>query len=192
MRSFFFSILLIVLIYSGGYSQNKGLQKGEVPPELTYRSLAKNKIVSFKGDDFKDTVFLIDFWATWCAPCVESIPHLDSLIEKYKDKNVKFISITYEPRKLVEKFLIDHPLKSEVGLDDDFKIFRKYNAWAIPNIVMINSHGEIAGRIHPAHLTAEVINVLLKGGTPDLENTPENLFDPAKAEEYFRSYLKKK
>jgi hypothetical protein len=112
-------------------------------------------------------------------------------VEKYKEKNVKFISITYEPEKLVQKFLNDHPMKSDVGLDEDFRIFRSYNAWAIPNIVMINSKGEIAGRIHPNHLTAEVISTLLSGGIPDVENTPEDAFDPVKAEEYFRSYLKK-
>ncbi len=192
MKSFFFSILLFILFYSIGYTQERGLQKGEVPPELVYRSLSEDKIITYKGDDFKDTVFLIDFWATWCAPCIESIPHLDSLIEKYKDKKVKFISITYEPRKLVEKFLLDYPLKSEIGLDDDFVIFKRYNAWAIPNVIMINSKGEIAGRIHPANLTEEVINKLLRGEIPSLKNTPENLFDPAEAEEYFRSYLKKK
>jgi hypothetical protein len=50
---------------------------------------------------------------------------------KYKEKNEKLISITYEPEKLVQKFLNDHQMKSDVGLDEDFRIFRSYNAWAI-------------------------------------------------------------
>jgi hypothetical protein len=82
-------------------------------------------------------------------------------------------------------------MKSEVGLDEDFNMFRKYNGWAIPNIVMINSKGKIAGRIHPSHLTEEVINTLLSGNIPDVKNTSEDAFDPVEAEEYFRSYLKK-
>ncbi len=192
MKAFYFSLLILILLYSSIYPQKSGLHKGDVPPPLAYYSSAKDKIVAYKGDDFKNSVFLIDFRAAWCAPCIESIPHLDTLIQKYKNKNVKFISITYEPGKLVKKFLGDYPMKSDVGLDNDFKMFREYNAWAIPNIVMVNSKGKIAGRIHPEHLTGEVINTLLNGGIPDVKNTPENLFDPLKAEEYFRSYLKKK
>jgi thiol-disulfide isomerase/thioredoxin len=167
------------------------LEKGQVPPELAYYSLAKGKKIIYKGDDFKDNVFLIDFWATWCAPCIESIPHLNSFVEKYKGRGVKFISITYEPEKLVKKFLGDHPMKSDVGLDEDFYLFRSYNGWAVPNIVMINSKGKFSGRIHPNNLTDEVIETLLTGGIPEVKNTPEDAFDPIKAEEYFRSYLEK-
>ena len=82
-------------------------------------------------------------------------------------------------------------MKSDVGLDEDFKIFRSYNAWAIPNVVMINSKGKIAGRIHPTYLTREVIDVLLSGGIPDVKKTPEDAYDPVGAEEYFRSFLEK-
>ncbi len=94
-------------------------------------------------------------------------------------------------RKPVKEFLKDHPMKSEVALDDDFKMFRSYNAWAIPNVVMINSKGKIAGRIHPSRLTEEIIERLLNGGIPEVEQTPEDAFDPSGAEEYFRSFLEK-
>jgi thiol-disulfide isomerase/thioredoxin len=179
----------VILFYIVALAQERGLTIGQVPPELSYFSISENKIVAYKEEDFKDKDWLIDFWATWCGPCIESIPHLNKLEVEYKNKSVKFISITYEPENLTEKFLADHPMKSDVGLDDDFNMFRSYNAWAIPNVVMINSKGKIAGRIHPSRLTEEVIEALLKGGIPDVENTPEDAFDPAGAEEYFRSFL---
>lgn len=183
-----FSLFLYCMFLNA--QQNK-LAAGQTPPGFSYFSFSDNEIVTYGADNFYKTVFIIDFWATWCAPCIESIPHMNELVEKYKNKNVKFISITYEPGKLVSKFLEDHNMKSEVALDNDFKMFRSYNAWAIPNIVMINSNGKIAGRIHPNKLNENVIDVLLKGGIPQVENTPEDLFDPVKAEEYFRSFLKK-
>jgi thiol-disulfide isomerase/thioredoxin len=189
MRKLLYLFLILVIFCVSVYSQERGLQIGQGPPELVYFSLSENKTVTYKAEYFKDQVFLIDFWATWCGPCIESIPHLNELVVKYK--NVKFISITYEPVDLVNKFLKDHPMKSDVGLDNDFKIFRSYNAWAIPNVVMINSEGKIAGRIHPNNLTDDVINELLNGGIPKVKNTPEDAFDPAGAEEYFRSFLEK-
>jgi len=188
-KKFYCLFLVPALFCVSVYSQEKGLKIGQVPPELVYYSLSENKMVTYKEDDFKDKVILIDFWATWCGPCIESILHLNELVGKYK--NVKFFSITYEPENLVKEFIKMHPMKSDVGLDDDFKMFRSYNAWAIPNVVMINSKGNIAGRIHPTRLTDEVIEVLLNGGVPDVENTPEEAFDPAGAEKYFRSFLDK-
>ena len=189
MKAFLYCLLTPVLFYTAVFAQERGLHIGQTPPELVYFSLPGNKTVTYKEDDFKNKVFLIDFWATWCGPCIESIPHLNELVDKYK--NVKFISITYEPENLVKEFLKDHPMKSEVALDDDFKMFRSYNAWAIPNVVMINSKGKIAGRIHPSRLTEEIIEILLNGGVPDVEQTPEDAFDPSGAEEYFRSFLEK-
>ena len=183
--------LSLVLFNVQIYSQNYGLRIGQVPPELVYHSILEDETMNYSGNDFKNSVYLIDFWATWCAPCIESIPHLNELVEKYKNKNIRFISITYEPEKLASQFLEEHPMKSDVGLGEDFKIFRSYNAWAIPNVVMINSKGKIAGRIHPTYLTTEVIDVLLSGGIPDVRNTPEDAYDPVGAEEYFRSFLEK-
>ena len=191
MKAFLYLLLTLVLFYTAVLAQDRGLHIGQTPPELVYFSLPGNETVTYKEDDFKNKVFLIDFWATWCGPCIESIPHLNLLVEKLKDKNVKFISITYESENLVKEFLKDHPMKSEVALDDDFKMFKSYNAWAIPNVVMINSKGKIAGRINPSRLTEEIIELLLNGGVPYVEQTPEDAFDPAGAEEYFRSFLEK-
>jgi thiol-disulfide isomerase/thioredoxin len=124
-------LLLSLLLVTSSHSQNIQPTVGQAPPEFSYLSITKGEITSYKAEEFKNTVILIDFWATWCGPCIESIPHLNSLIEKYKGKNVKFISITYEPEKLVQKFLADHPMKSDVGLDEDFSMFRNFNAWGI-------------------------------------------------------------
>lgn len=186
---FVFSLLILAVVYL--FPQSTGLHVGQDPPLLYYTSLGSSASVRLDKEDMTKTVYLIDFWATWCAPCIESIPHIDSLIDEFKGKNVRFISITYEPSSLVKPFLLDHPLQSHVGIDTGFTMFRTYNAWAIPNIVMINSKGVIAGRIHPNKLNADVINDLLQGKIPDVPNTPENLFKPDEAEIYFRSFLTK-
>lgn len=168
----------------------KGLQKDQLLPTLEYITLDR-KSKEVKWSESQKEVYLIDFWATWCAPCVASIPHMDSLINKFKGEKVKFISITYEPANLVRAFLVKYPMKSEIGIDNDFSMFRLYNGWAIPNIVMVNSKGRFAGRIHPNQLNKEIINLLLEGKIPDVKNTKEDLFDPVKAEEYFKTFLEK-
>lgn len=58
----------------------------------------------------KDKVYVVEFWATWCPPCVASMPHLAQLQNKYRGQDVQVISVTDEPLELVNKFLPgDHP-----------------------------------------------------------------------------------
>jgi thiol-disulfide isomerase/thioredoxin len=52
-----------------------------------------------------DTVYVIEFWATWCGPCIASMPHLKETQEKYADKGVQLISISDEDLETVEEFL---------------------------------------------------------------------------------------
>ena len=52
-------------------------------------------------EDTRGKVVLIDFWATWCGPCVASLPHIKQLVEKYKDKDVLIVGVSCdEPRQL--------------------------------------------------------------------------------------------
>lgn len=171
-------------------AQSHFLKVGQLPPKVTYVSNSSSRTVTLPETEARGTVYLLDFWATWCAPCIASIPKMDSLVDVFRGRNVKFISVTYEPKLMVEKFLKKHPMKSEVALDTGFSMFRSYNAWAIPNIVMINAEGKIAGRIHPNRLTKNAIEELLEGKIPDVQQTREDLYEPEGAEKYFRSLMK--
>ena len=81
---------------------------GSVAPDLNVESwLSKGN-----GDRFPEVtkfeagkVYIVEFWATWCPPCVASMPHLSELQEKYEAKGVQVISITDEPLEEVSAFL---------------------------------------------------------------------------------------
>jgi thiol-disulfide isomerase/thioredoxin len=57
----------------------------------------------------KDKVYIVEFWATWCGPCVASMPHIVEMQKTYADKGVQIISISDEPKEVVEEFL-DRPV----------------------------------------------------------------------------------
>jgi len=192
LKFFYYSLCISVVAVTFLRAQQNHLHIGQLPPEISFHSFSNDKLNTINKNQLRKTVYILDFWATWCAPCIASIPHMDSLIEIFRERNVKFLSITYEPKRLVEKILRKHPMKSEIGLDQNFRMFRQSNAWAIPNIVMINSKGTIAGRIHPSKLTESVIEDLIAGRVPEVNNTPEDLFDSKQAETYFRSLMDKK
>lgn len=70
-----------------------------------------------------DTTYVVNFWATWCVPCVEELPNFEKLNAEYKDKKVKVLLVSIDFPKMVETkllpFVKEHNLKSEVLLLND-------------------------------------------------------------------------
>jgi len=97
-----------------------------------------------------DTTYVINFWATWCKPCVKELPDLEKLNEKYSGKKVKVILVSLDFKRQYETNLIPYvsknKLQSQVVLLDE----PDYNSWidkvdkswggAIPVTLVINNH----------------------------------------------------
>lgn len=70
-----------------------------------------------------DTLYIINFWATWCAPCIKEIPYFEEIGEMYKDENVKVFMVSLDFPDMVQNSLIPfmkkNNMKNEVLLLDD-------------------------------------------------------------------------
>ena len=70
-----------------------------------------------------DTLFLVNFWATWCVPCVKELPEFEKINEVYSDRKVKVLLVSLDnPRHMESRllpFIDKHKLKSEIVLLDD-------------------------------------------------------------------------
>ncbi len=145
-------------------SAEAGPQPGEAPPPITLeRLLQAPSDARASWDALEGEVVVLEFWATWCGPCVAAIPHLNKLAEKYEDKPVRFISITDEPREKIEAFLQKRPIKAWVGLDTDRSMHRDYGIKAIPHTVLIGLDGKVAAVTYPTAVTSAVLDNLLAG-----------------------------
>ena len=74
----------------------EGAKVGDQSPDFEYED-KDGKIYSLK--DFRGKYVLIDFWATYCAPCKKEIPYLEKIQEKFKKKNIFFVSIAIDLHK---------------------------------------------------------------------------------------------
>ena len=94
--------------------------------------------------DFKGKIVLIDFWATWCAPCEVSFPELDALAASFRDRQVEVLAVSEDQkRKNVDAFLAAHPHTMRVLLDARMTAADAFKVRAIPSAFIIDGDGRI-------------------------------------------------
>lgn len=94
--------------------------------------------------DFKGKVILIDFWATWCPFCRESIPILKSLYSDYKDKGFEVVGIAleYDGGKGLRRFAEEKNIPYTLLIGNE-KLATEYSAYGVPTRFLINREGKI-------------------------------------------------
>jgi uncharacterized protein (TIGR03435 family) len=137
---------------------------GESPPALSLAKLLQApEGAKTSWGNFKGKVVVLEFWATWCGPCVAAIPHLNDLADQFKDQPVQFIAITDEDEKAITPFLKRRPIHAWVGLDDNKSTFKRYGITGIPHTVVVDKKGKIAAITHPSGMSAQVLKDVLAG-----------------------------
>lgn len=121
-----------------------------IPPPL---DLYDAKGVRHVHDDYRGKVTLVNFWASWCGPCIEEIPSLNRLREKMEGRPFELISVDYaEERDRILEFLADVDVDFPVLLDTDGTVSAKWNVLVFPSTFVIGPDGRIAygvkGGIH--------------------------------------------
>jgi cytochrome c biogenesis protein CcmG, thiol:disulfide interchange protein DsbE len=98
--------------------------------------------------DFKGKVVVLNFWATWCPPCVEEAPALNHLQQRIASRGgvILGVSIDDDPDKY-EKFLKDFSVPFPTWRDPSAKVMHDYGTIMIPETYVIDRHGRIARKI---------------------------------------------
>lgn len=126
----------------------------EVKPELHVDKPAPDftlKLLdggTFTLSEHKGKVVVIDFWATWCGPCVAALPHMRALSETFAEEDVVFIGVSRDRKgqdKQVKNVLEQNAIPYPNGIDVD-NIGGAYGVRAIPNVLLIDRAGIVRSR----------------------------------------------
>ncbi len=151
-----------------GTAQAQDLKVGTDAPDLAHVEWIKGEPVS----EFKSgQIYILDFWATWCGPCVASIPHINELQQEYRDEGVHVIAVAIWPRpgmtptsEFVEKQ--GDKMDYRVAEDIDGKTAAAYMDAAgqggIPTVMVVGRDGAVQWIGHPMGLD-EVIGPIVEG-----------------------------
>ncbi len=135
----YFSLIVLVLFIIGGMAQAKDA------PNFKLKTLDGGE-VSFA--DYKGKVVLVNFWATWCPPCLAEMPDLNQLYVDYKDKGLQILGLTISSRpkdipKKVKQSGVTYPI-----LLDAEPVAAKFGGFgAIPQTFIIDKKGKIVHSI---------------------------------------------
>jgi peroxiredoxin len=100
---------------------------------------------SFRLSEQKGRVLVLDFWATWCGPCIQSMPEVERVTREFAAHGVRLVAVNLqESPKPIKAMLERQKLDLTVALDRDGSVAGKYGASAIPQTVVIDKDGNVA------------------------------------------------
>ncbi|MFK7888283.1 MAG: TlpA family protein disulfide reductase [Gammaproteobacteria bacterium] len=98
-------------------------------------------------DVHRGQVVLLDFWASWCAPCLRSFPWMEQMQSRYGSQGLVVIAVNVDrERAAAEKFLTDAQINFEVMLDGGIDLAKQFEVRAMPTSFVIGRDGKVAVR----------------------------------------------
>lgn len=158
------SLITLVAVLIGTPSLWAHPEKGmPAPPLDTLKLLQAPLGARADWESLKGKVVVLEFWATWCSPCVASLPHLNQIVESLDPAKFQFISIDDEDLKAVQTFLAKKKMSGWVGVDASGGVFGLYGVESRPTTIIVDGNGKIIAVTEIDSVSAADLQVVAEG-----------------------------
>jgi len=128
----------------------------------------------FNNASIKGKVVLLEFWTTWCTYCEVERPFVERLNEEFGNKDLIILAVNVgEPKKMVKKYMEEHPRKTRIVLTGDTNLAAMYAANSYPIYVVIDREGNIAGKQDGAAGESALRDLVASGGLEGMKDDSE-------------------
>lgn len=151
----------LILILAGCYSGSRPPRIGTAAPDFTIQDDDRKLTLS----DHKGKVVVLNFWATWCPPCVDEMPSLVQMQQRLKDKGIQVLAVSVDvDESAYHKFLKDHSIELLTVRDPDHKPANLYGTFKYPETYIIDRGGVVRRKfVGPVDWnTPEIVDYLKK------------------------------
>jgi len=158
------SLIALVTVLLGTPSLWAHPEKGTPAPPLDTLKLLQAPLGA-RADwaNLKGKVVVLEFWATWCSPCVASLPHLNQLVESLDPTKFQFISIDDEDLKAVQTFLTKKKMSGWVGVDASGGVFGLYGVESRPTTIIVDGNGKVVAVTEIDSVSAADLQAVAEG-----------------------------
>jgi len=149
-------------------------EKGTPAPPLNTLTLLQAPMGA-RADwaSLKGKVVVLEFWATWCSPCVAGLPRFNQLVESLDPAKFQFISIDDEDPKAVQNFLNKKKMSGWVGVDPSGGVFHRYGVESRPTTIIVDGSGKIVAVTEIDSLSAADLQAVAEGKNVAFKPTME-------------------
>ena len=149
---------LVFFIYLISSSSSYSIERTDIKNLIIHKEKKKIEKVEFFNsknkkvnlNDYKSKLVIINFWATWCAPCKEEMPHLDKLKSKSKFQDIEILPINIADEELTksETFFKELNINNlEIFYGSSLELAKKFKLRGIPTTILIDKEGYEFARI---------------------------------------------
>lgn len=169
MKRFFCFLGMLFAFFSAG-AQDKILSKmlgvGDRMPDLAFIKLINSQgRTSVRMSDFRGKLLILDFWATSCASCIQAMPELQRLQERFRDR-LQILPVSYEKKQRVEAFLGRNPVGQALRLPvltEDTVLSKLFPHHILSHEVWISGEGRVIAITGPEYVNEQNIREALAG-----------------------------
>jgi uncharacterized protein (TIGR03435 family) len=168
MFKIFTFVIAFLLISSTSFSQI--VKMGDAVPDYQFEKVLNYSKPSINLREAKGKILIIEFWGTWCGPCIPALEHLNELQQKFKE-DILVVGISDDTEERLNKFLLKRPVTIPLVADPMNKSAKYFQVKAYPQTFVADKNGKIIAITHPSEITEQRVKDLILGKKIELKNS---------------------
>ena len=146
-----FPLLVLILLLLSPATLNAELRETDEPVDKPRLELGNEVGELHRLEDYHGQVVVVNFWASWCTPCVRELPSLNRLRKEFHDQPFEILGVNVaEPPNRLKRFFKRLPIDFPVLYDRESEAFHAWNVKGLPTSFVIDREGEVRYQVRGA------------------------------------------